>query len=380
VHDRQLLGPADVTDDELAALVARDLGRDPAGVRLLDSTVEVVDYDLDALTTAGRFWVAGHVATPDGTAAFRVFVKHVQSWSRSPLFAAVPEEVRAMAEVGVPWRTEPLVYRSDLATRLPEGLEMPRALGVVDLDEKAASIWLAEVPVHPWPWDLPRCARAAHLLGRLAASTAVAPLACVGEHPWSVHDYLHGRLEHQVLPMLEDDGLWQHPLVAGSFDGRLRERLLAAAARVPAYVEELARVPHLTGHGDACPNNLLGTADPDTFVLIDYGFWMSLPLGFDLGQLLVGDVQLGRRPASSLAETEARIVPAYVAGLAAEGLVADEDEVRRAHAVQLLVFCGLSCLPFEHLDEPPGPALRALAADRAALARFSLDLVEATGG
>ena len=47
----------------------------------------------------------------------------------------------------------------------------------------------------------------------------------------------------QVLPALRDDGVWQHPLVAGAFDDELRGRLLEAADRAPAYVEELDARP-----------------------------------------------------------------------------------------------------------------------------------------
>ena len=75
-----------------------------------------------------------------------------------------------------------------------------------------------------------------------------------------------------------------------------------------------------------------------------------------------------RRPASA----------AYVAGLRDEGCDVAEDVVRRAHALQLLVFTGYSTLPFELLDGPPTPERLALAAERAEIARFSLDLVDAS--
>ena len=52
--------------------------------------------------------------------------------------------------------------------------------------------------------------------------------------------------------------------------------------------------------------------------------------------------------------------------------------MRRAHALQLLIFTGLSTLPFEHFGEPPSDELIALSAERAALSRFSLDLLDAT--
>jgi hypothetical protein len=376
--DRALLGPADVTDELLTALVAADRGVDAHLVRLGDVTVAEVAYDLPTITTAGRYWVRGTATTGDEPWPFELFVKHVHSWERSPLFAAVPEELREQAAASVPWRTEPLAYRSDLAERLPEGLRMPHCLGVFDLDELSAAVWLQTVPATTVTWDEARFRRAAYLMGRFAASQGVIERSNVGRHPFTIYDYLHGRLAAQVLPMLRDDGIWGHPLVAGAFDDELRGRLLRAADDAPAYVDELMALPQLASHGDACPNNLLVVDGYDGFVLIDFGFFTLEPVGFDLGQLLVGDVQTGRLPAACLASVEEAIVPAYVEGLGAEGFAITEAEVRRAHALQLMIFTGLSTLPWEHLGEPPSPELHRVAAERAAIARFALDLLDAT--
>lgn len=375
---RELLGAADVTDEQLATIVANLLGEETVG--LLDVRVDPVDYELPAITTAGRWWVRGHAATPNGDAPFRIFVKQVQNWSRSPEFAMVPPEDRELAAASVPWRTEPNVYRSDLADRLPEGLSMPRALAVIDVDALSSAVWLEEIPLHEWPWDVDRFERAAYLLGRLAGSPRVAPLAQIDDHQWTVLDYLHGRVEHQIAPMLRDDAMWAHPLLAGPFGGGLRDRMLDALAEAPAWFEELADAPHHVGHGDACPNNLLGADCRDAFVLIDFGFWKPLPLGFDLGQLLLGDVQIGRRGADDLDVVDARIVPAYVDGLADEGHAVDPSQVERLHALQMAVFTGLSSMPFEHLHAQLSPELEALAATRAAITTYCLDRVEATGG
>ncbi len=92
----------------------------------------------------------------------------------------------------------------------------------------------------PATWDRARYAHAAHLLGRLAVSPRVAERADVGGHPFHVRDYVDGRLRIQVLPMLRDEGIWHHPLVAGAFDDALRARLLEAADRADEYVEELS--------------------------------------------------------------------------------------------------------------------------------------------
>ncbi|HPU40280.1 MAG TPA: hypothetical protein PLS63_11975 [Microthrixaceae bacterium] len=375
---RELLGAADVTDQQLAMMVADLLGEET--VALLDVRVDAVDYELPAITTAGRWWVTGHATTSNGEEPFRIFVKQVQNWSRSPQFAMVPPEIREVAAASVPWRTEASVYRSDLADRLPEGLSMPRALAVIDLDALSSAVWLEEVPLREWPWDHERFERAAYLLGRLAGSSRVAPLAQIDDHQWSVLDYLHGRFEHQVVPMLHDDALWAHPLLVNAFGDGLRDRMRAALAQVPAWVEELADAPHHVGHGDACPNNLLGADRRDAFVLIDFGFWKPLPLGFDLGQLLLGDVQIGRRGAQDLDIVDARIVPAYVAGLNDEGHAVDPARVARLHALQMAVFTGLSSMPFEHLGSPPSPELERLAATRAAITTYCLGRVEATDG
>jgi hypothetical protein len=378
VNERSLLGPADLSDGQLAFLVARGLGADPERVTLLDSLADAVDYALPSLTTAGRYWVDGHVSVDGEPQAFRVFCKHVQSWSRSPLFSFVPVDARPWAEVSVPWRTEPLVYRSDLARRLPDGLAMPRALGVFDLDETSSAVWLEALPVDAVEWDLPRYVHAARLLGRLAASPRVRELARIGRHPSTVRDYLSGRLRYQVLPTLRSDALWQHPLVAATFDRDLREGLRRVAEGAPQLMGELAGMPLGTAHGDACPNNLLVSPGREGFVLIDFGFWSERPVGYDLAQLVVGEIQLGRRSAQDLAELDEACLEAYCEGLVAEGSSVATEVVRRAHALQLVLFNGLSSVPFELLGSPPTAEAHAVAHERSRIAAYSLDLLAAT--
>ncbi len=113
-------------------------------------------------------------------------------------------------------------------------------------------------------------------------------------------------------------------------------------------------------------------------MLIDYGFMGPGPLGFDLGQLLIGEVQLGEREADCLPGLEARCLAAYVEGLHSEGCEAAPELVQRAHALQMLLFSGLSAIPFEHLGKPPTAKLQRIARERAQAARFMLDLVAAT--
>ena len=240
--NRSILGPADVDEMTFTGIVARALGEPPDRVTVLDSTASVVPYPLDAITTAGRYWVTARASTPGGERTARLFVKHVQSWSRSPFFRYVPEELRAMAEASVPWRTEALVYRSDLHRRLPPGMTMPVALHVAFLDEASTAVWLPALDVVEKQWHTTDFARAAFLLGRLAASADVAELAALGDSgggPRTVRTYAEGRLAVQVAPALRSDELWQAPAVAEAFDDELRARLLATLDEVPSFVDEL---------------------------------------------------------------------------------------------------------------------------------------------
>lgn len=373
MHDRTLLGPADVDDATLTAMVADLLSHDEVGgVELVSSSATPVPYDVPSITTVGRYWVSGLARTSDGEERWRVFVKHVQSWRHSPFFAFVPEEAREMAAATMPWRIEALVYRSDLADRLPDGLSMPRALGVVDLEPEAAVMWLPEVAHSARTWAPDDYESVAFSLGRLAGSPRVAERADVGCFPWTIHDYVHGRLAHDVLPTVMSTEAWQAPGVMEAFGPDLRERLRTAASRTVELGTELHGLPRANAHGDASPNNLLPGKGPDDIVLIDFAFFMAQPVGFDLGQLIAGETQLGRGPVD-LAAVDAACVAAYARGMAAEGQTVDDAVLRRAHALQLFLMAGVSSLPDREVM--PVEQLR----QRAALARLSLDLLDATG-
>lgn len=375
MSDRTLLGPADLDDDALAAVVARGLG--VADVQVLSCDVEVADYDIEALTTAGRYWVRGTAQHAAGRSAYAFFVKVVQSWTRTRYFAMVPEHQREVAAAGLPWRNEPAVYRSDLGGTLPDGLSMPEAFSVVDIDDQSAALWLRAVDVDSREWTPETFSRAAYLLGRLAASPLVRPFNAIGSQD-VVRLYGHGRVEHQVVPTLRNEDLWQHPLVAEAFGSTLRTRILTAVDALPDILEELDSASLGTAHGDASPRNLLiEQGRPDAFVLIDFGFWSQAPLGFDLSQLLLGEVQLGERPAAELPELEELCLDAYVSGLRAEGCEVAFEAVRRAHALMMLLFWGLSAVPIEVMfGAPPPPPY--VFTERARAARFVMDLVDAT--
>jgi hypothetical protein len=336
-------------------------------------------YPFPALTTRERWVVTGTARGRDGDEhPYAFFVKVVQPWARSPLSHHVPEPLRTELAPLVPWRTEPDLYRSDLRDRLPVGLTVPRAFGVHDdPDDDSTAIWLELVTGRPVPWDLDRHRHAAYLLGRLAASPSVAPLAIRVPPSPSARGYADVWLALNVIPDLRDDDFWRRPLVADAFDADLHARMLAAVDALPRLLDELDSFPVMTAHGDACTRNLLGIGAAE-FVMIDFGFWGPGPVGFDLGQLLLGEVHAGERPASTLPELERACVPAYVDGLRDEGSAVTVEQVQRSHALLLTIYCAIPAMPFEHRDAAPTPALRRLYAERAAATRFVLDLLDAT--
>lgn len=383
----EVLGRDDVPDAELARIVAT-LWQVPA-VTLLDSTAEPVAYDVPSILTGARTWVRGHADDGTGPRDFTLFVKRVHSWRHSPAFAFVPPEIADWAAASLPWRGEPLVYASDLADRLPAGLTMPRGLRIEEHSDETAVLWLEAVDCDPVPWTVDDSVRAARLLGRLSGSPRVAPLAGIDRQPWHIDWFVTGRIAHTVLPGLHDDATWRHPAVAEHF-GDLRGGLTAVASRLGELAADFAATAHLASHGDACPNNLLRRQGDPGFILIDFAFWRPQPVGFDLSQLLVGDIQLGRQDVADLPGRAEACVEAYVAGLADEGVDMPLEQVRRSHAVSLMLFNGLPSLPTEMLQEEVAleaaggvtdefrAAFDHWARQRSGIARYALDVLERT--
>ncbi|MGI5130248.1 phosphotransferase [Pseudonocardia sp. CA-107938] len=372
-----LLGAAAVEDAHFAELVAAQLGE--PRVVVLTCAVATHPYDRPAITTAARHLVTGTAETLDGRVVeFGFFVKVVHAYRRSPLRFAVPAHLRERAAELVPWRTEPDLYRSELRHRLPRGLAMPRPLAVHDLDDESAALWLERVPTRPQRWDVARHARAAHLMGRFAASPAVAALVTAVHGARTPRVYADGWLAGVVQPAFSAADLWAHPLVRDAFDSSLRRRIDAAFEALPALLDELDEAPVASAHGDACPANLLVATDRADLVMVDLGFCGRAPLGTDLGQLVLGEVAAGHRPVAELPALETACLDAYAAGVAAEAGAVDAARLERIHAVLMTIFAALPAVPVEHLDDEPTPALRARVRGRASVARFVLDRLHRT--
>ncbi len=368
------LGAAELADDDLTAVVQAALGRP---VRLGGWQLTPVGAPVTAISTEAVLKVHGVAYDGEAERPWAVLVKVLRSARHWPLLDVVPASVRQDFVDSFQWRVEADVLGSDLPGRLPAGMRTPRVFRIDDLGDDRVALWVEYVDVADVEWDRARFARAARLLGRWAARTAAAPPARpAGAMTGSgLRLMAAGPLARNVFPQLREDGVWSHPLVAAAADPALRQDLIALADRVPAMLDRLDALPGATGHGDACPQNLLVPDDsPETFVAIDISWQQPEALGFDLGQLLVGRAHSGDLPAAALPELHDIMLTAHLRGLREEGCAADPAQVRYGFDAALVIRSGFTALPLDQLAQPPTPALRAEVARRVALTRYIADV------
>lgn len=307
----------------------------------------------------------------DGT-PFSVFVKCLHPASESLVWPFVPEEHRAVVLEELDWLDEPRLYRSPLATDLPNGLRLP---AIFRIDEAVArvTIWMEDVPDHE-SWDVDRYHRAAVALGRLAGHWPEARATSVlGVRRRPLVRLFHGKITHLDLSTQADDRFWAAPEVAAVVDDRHRADLEALAAAMPRQLGRLERLPHALGHGDATPDNLREPGDGST-VAIDWSYAGAAPVGSDLGQLLVGRVESGAVDPCSLGDIADAILDGYLAGVAEAGGRVERRAVEEAWATHLAVRSLFSALLLDHRPDLDDAERQALLARRATMARFGLDL------
>jgi Phosphotransferase enzyme family len=348
-----------------------------------------VAYDWSSPATAGLWRVdvreGGDADPPPACSYFVKLIRHVRLW---PGLAHVPEDMRAGFVDYFPWQAELDMHASGISGVLPDGMRTPVLHHVKYIDGDHIALWWEFIEQREGSWQLADYRQAAYLLGRLAARRRTGaevnrslPAVCHDRtRGSSLRTYTETRVMVGALPALRAGSLWQHPLLAEALvqaaDPRLPDDMLALADQLPQILDLLDGLPQTHAHGDASPQNLLLPGnEPGTVVVIDWGFGTLLPVGFDLGQLLVGLAHAGECDPAELAAIDAVIFPAYREGLETEGYEVAPDVVRTGYIGGLAARSALVALPFELLYGAPGEDALTTVVERVRLTRVLLDLV-----
>jgi hypothetical protein len=364
--------PGGMTVQRLQEALRRSLDRPALVVDRVDCTV--VDHRITAPSTCSltRVFVEAH----DGEEVRLPLVVKVLQSALQGLPPQMSPEDRERIAAGIPWRLEWEVYTGDTARRMPAGMRLPRLHAAVEHPDDRIALWLEDADPVDVPWTSSDLARAADGLGRLTVRRADQLLATRPESTFLDHLVAVG-LHGWAIPLLRTDALWAHPAFAQPSVAALRGDLLALADRVDDLLASLEAVPSLNTHGDPTPMNLLRPRSaPEEFVLIDWGTATIGPAGWDVVPLVFGPAENGTAPPDDLAARLATAVPAFVAGLAAEGTVLSEDTVLAAVRTCAVLRYPLTSLPLGEVarSEPVTPELLRHARRKAAFVRAVLDL------
>lgn len=350
-----LLGvPADKVPAALADILGAPV--DPGGV-----TVEPVPYSSGSPATGGLWRVRA-----GGRSVFVKQLHHLRHW---PALALMPPQIAGSFAAEFPWRTETELWDPRVQASLPDGLRGPVLHRLLELPDDRLTLWQEDIVEVTTPWDLDRFERAAYLLGRWNARSTTPDVLAVTDFPpgFALRMYADRSVAFRGMGPLRSDDVWHHPWLADH--GDLRAGLVELGPRIPEMLDRLDTYPQALPHGDASPQNLLVPADGSAeFVVIDLSFRTPHALGFDLGQLLVGLTHAGLLPAAMLPPISDVIVPAYLRGLAAEGVTDVETGVRDAFATSVLIRSGFDGFSYDLLDKD-----RHAFDERVTMSRFLLD-------
>ena len=323
-----------VADRAEVAEVARRALRDPAA-ELLDWAVTPIAHVGIIGTTGGLYRVGGRVRSGGAEVDWSCVLKKL---TRPP-----DQECLDPASWCYWWR-EAAFYGSELPTSLPGPLRAPEPYGVIDGDEEA-HVWMEDVAVSSRPWGLDDFRRAARAAG-LSAGAFLSGRPLPSE-PWLTSGFLRSLLADggfwATFMNPETGAAWRSPLAA-AFGARTRERVLGLWKDRDALLSSLDRLPHVFGHGDLHPRNVLLPTGGEEIVALDWAFCGPFPLATDLADL-VGlaawfcDIQITELPAV----TDATFA-AFEDGLRTAGWDDDPRLIRFGYAMAIALRLG-ACMP-----------------------------------
>jgi Phosphotransferase enzyme family len=165
--------------------------------------------------------------------------------------------------------------------------------------------------------------------------------------PWLVRGFLRSLLADGgfwATRMHSETGdAWRSPLAA-SFGQRTRERVVQVWADRDALLSVMDGLPHVFGHGDLHPRNILLAAGADDVVALDWAFCGPFPLRTDLADLVYGAAWFCDVEIAELATVERAAFAAYEDGLRMAGWDGDARLTRLGFATAVALRLG-ACMP-----------------------------------
>lgn len=360
-------------DPALLAAVVREDQRSPA-FELLDWSVAPLS-DKGIINPDGLFRFSGQGRDDAGTRPWSVVLKTLKASDQ-------PQDPASLWY----WKREALLAQSGLASSLPGSLAAPRFYRV---NEQADGVWIWMELITDAvgaPWRLEHYAFAADQIGRFNAACAVgAPLP---DAPWLCRDHARGWTEG-----LNPQNAWGNPYVQRHFSADVQTRIMQLWAERARFYAALDRSPQIFSHFDCQRRNLIirnrADGQPE-LAAVDWGLCGLAALGGDLMALIGSSVALYEWEPARLAELEAVVFDAYLAGLRAAGWRGDAAWVRLSYTAWLGLHWG-AALPAaaafwctdamaSHALQQFGRPLDELAAGWATLCRFSLERAEEARG
>ncbi len=366
------LGRARLSGAELDAVVSRALG-----VPHTVTGFQVSALPVNAICTEAVLHLSGTARAGTADRPWDLLVKILRSARHWPLLGMVPEPLRSTFVDEYPWRAEADMRAAGAAERMPDGLRLPVLYRCDDLGDDRVALWTEWIDAVPGGWDAARYRSAALLLARTTARWRTLPISTGPRsgRGTQLREIVTGPIMHMVVPRASDPRLAEHPMFAGADAASLFTDLTRLAGRLTGLVDHFESMPRSIGHGDACPQNLLVSADdPDELVAIDLSWPHPEAIGYDLSQLLIGHAHSGELGVDALPALHETILDGFVEGLRRESCDVPVEDVRFAFDTALVVRSAFQSLPLERLDEPVTPELAAFAARRVELTRYLVDL------
>ncbi|HEX2914127.1 MAG TPA: phosphotransferase [Chloroflexia bacterium] len=397
---------------------------------LQSSTLELLTWHLTRLHGLLNLSVSNGIFRISGTVRQ---TEQVREWSVVLKILARPADRGRKPGDWTYWKREALAYKTGLLGSWSDGIVTPRCYKVEELPEKQ-QVWLWLEDIHDIAvsdWTLERYRKVACALGTFNG-TYLASHRPLPDYPWlsrrksltwvntlyssidagyggtSLRSWVINRTVRPVLKrvapkilargvevligrsltLLNDEAIWEQPLVRSAFPEPLTERVYRLWDNHRKLVEALERLPRSLCHLDVWNPNIfevVGIDGQPKTLLLDWEYTGYGAIGEELVQLIWCNLLYFELELEQMQQVEQVIFEGYLEGLRQAGWQGDPRLVRLGYAASAVLRWGVSVPglalalnPVQHAREEQrwGRPIESIVRRRAAAAYRLLDLAD----